>query len=223
MKVADLQWERTGGDVESRLLLVRLLCLLAVGPHCWHISSVSDSTKLKMLGLSTDPISPWPGLRGFQRFRWRALSFSSQSYYCSVASLYMYCLLQQKITTSWKQNKRSIDDGQTKGNEMWIIYSKDNNYWTLTPSNSSDLWHDFVNSTKTYVRYWLCLDIYFLQLYLSLSLRNPSNRTKNLPQSHNTSFCCLATIQLSVMVQNDDDSSVLNVNLLPTVVCMKDL
>ena len=77
MKVADLRWERTRGDVESRLLLVRLLCLLAVGPQCWHISSVSDSTKLKMLGLSTDPISPRQGPRGFQRFRWRALSFSA--------------------------------------------------------------------------------------------------------------------------------------------------
>lgn len=88
MKVADLQWERTGGDVESRLLLVRLLCLLAVGPHCWHISSVSDSTKLKMLGLSTDPISLWQGLRGFQRFRWRALSFSAQSHYGWVLLLY---------------------------------------------------------------------------------------------------------------------------------------
>ncbi len=88
MKVADLQWERTGGDVESRLLLVRLLCLLAVGPHCWHISSVSDSTKLKMLGLSTDPISRWQGRRGFQRFRWRALSFSAQSHYGWVLLLY---------------------------------------------------------------------------------------------------------------------------------------
>lgn len=88
MKVANLLWERTGGNVESRLLLVRLLCLLAVGAHCWHISSVSDSTKLKMLGLSTDPISPWQGLRGFQRFRWKALSFLAQSYCSSVALLY---------------------------------------------------------------------------------------------------------------------------------------
>lgn len=88
MKVADLLWERTGGDVESRLLLVRLLCLLAVGPQCWHISSVSDSTKLKMLGLSTDPISLWQGLRGFQRFRWRAHSFSAQSCCSTVALLY---------------------------------------------------------------------------------------------------------------------------------------
>lgn len=88
MKVVDLLWERTGGDVESRLLLVRLLCLLAVGPQCWHISSVSDSAKLKMLGLSTDPISLWQGLRGFQRFRWRALCFSAQSRSSSVALLY---------------------------------------------------------------------------------------------------------------------------------------
>lgn len=111
MKVADLQWERPGGDVESRLLLVRLLCLLAVGPHCWHISSVSDSTKLKMLGLSTDPISLWTGLRGFQRFRWRALSFSSSELLLLSCFTVQRCLLQQRITTeSGKQNKRSIDN-----------------------------------------------------------------------------------------------------------------
>lgn len=106
MKVVDLQWERSRGTVESRLLLVRLLCLLAVGPHCWHISSMSDSRKLKMLGLSTDPIFLWhAGTKRFSKVQMKSPRFSRLR--STLAELFCSKTLfgQQRITKK-KSNAR---------------------------------------------------------------------------------------------------------------------
>lgn len=112
MKVVDLQWERSRGDVESRLLLVRLQCLLAVGPHCWHISSMSDSRKLKMLGLSTDPISLWhAGTKRFSKVQMKSSTLLGSDPLWAALFCWKTLFGQKRIKRrcSGEQNIRSED------------------------------------------------------------------------------------------------------------------
>lgn len=100
------------GDVESRLLLVRLQCLLAVGPHCWHISSMSDSRKLKMLGLSTDPISLWhAGTKRFSKVQMKSSTLLGSDPLWAALFCWKTLFGQKRIKRrrSGEQNIRSED------------------------------------------------------------------------------------------------------------------